>query len=117
MGKIIYRVSASAFQDGTEMEPADLVYPYALAFRWGEGGPSRPTFDPHIAAATRLLRDRLAGVRVLRVDERELQIADLTFRYRSPVVEVHLNSLSADAGGERAASPRHGARCPGTCWR
>ena len=96
MGKIVYRVSASAFQDGTEMEPADLVYPYALAFRWGEGGPGRPTFDPHIAAATRLLRDRLAGVRVLRVDERELQIADLTFRYRSPVVEVHLNSLSAD---------------------
>ncbi len=96
MGKIVYRVSASVFQDGTEMEPADLVYPYALAFRWGEGGPGRPTFDPHIAAATRLLRDRLAGVRVLRVDERELPIADLTFRYRSPVVEVHLNSLSAD---------------------
>ena len=63
MGKIVYRVSASAFQDGTEMEPADLVYPYALAFRWGEGGPAGATFDPHIAAATRLLRERLAGVR------------------------------------------------------
>jgi hypothetical protein len=33
---------------------------------------------------------------VLRVEERELAIADLTFRYRSPVVEVHLNGLSGD---------------------
>jgi len=105
MGKIIYRVSASAFQDGTEMEPADLLYPYVLAFRWGEGGPGRPTFDPYIAAATRLLRDRLAGVRVLRVDERELAIADLTFRYRSPVVEVHLNSLSADEDENALIAP------------
>src|SRR6185503_15991084 len=105
MGKIVYRVSASAFQDGSEMEPADLVYPYALAFRWGEGGPGRPTFDPHIAAATRLLRDRLAGVRVLRVEERELAIADLTFRYRSPVVEVHLNGLSADEDENALIAP------------
>ncbi len=105
MGKLVYRVSASAFQDGSEMEPADLLYPYALAFRWGDGGPGRPTFDPHIAAATRLLRDRLAGVRVLRVDERELAIADLTFRYRSPVVEVHLNSLSADEDENALIAP------------
>jgi hypothetical protein len=105
MGKLVYRVSASAFQDGSEMEPADLLYPYALAFRWGEGGPGRPTFDPHIAAATRLLRDRLAGVRVLRVDERELAIADLTFRYRSPVVEVHLNGLSADEDENALIAP------------
>jgi len=105
MGKIVYRVSASAFQDGSEMEPADLVYPYALAFRWGEGGPGRPTFDPHIAAATRLLRERLAGVRVLRVEERELAIADLTFRYRSPVVEVHLNGLSADEDENALIAP------------
>ena len=105
MGKLVYRLSASAFQDGSEMEPADLLYPYALAFRWGDGGPGRPTFDPHIAATTRLLRDRLAGVRVLRVDERELAIADLTFRYRSPVVEVHLDSLSADEDENALIAP------------
>jgi hypothetical protein len=96
MGRIVYRVSASAFQDGTEMQPADLLYPFALAFRWGEGGPGRRPSIPTFAAATRLLRERLAGVRVLRVEERELAIADLTFRYRSPVVEVHLNGLSGD---------------------
>ena len=87
------------------MQPADLLYPFALAFRWGEGGPGRATFDPHIAAATRLLRERLAGVRVLRVEERELAIADLTFRYRSPVVEVHLNGLWAIT--TRTRSSRH----------
>jgi hypothetical protein len=112
MGKIVYRVSASAFQDGSEMEPADLLYPYALAFRWGEGGPGRPTFDPHIAAATRLLRDRLAGVRVLRVDERELAIADLTFRYRSPFE----GTSTASPGRERAHRPAVELGAPAS-WR
>ena len=35
-GKVTYKVLASAFHDGSEMEPADFLYPYALALRWGE---------------------------------------------------------------------------------
>jgi hypothetical protein len=77
--KLTYKLAASAFQDGTEMEPADLLYPYALAFRWGEGEANGPTFDPDIATATKLLRARLAGVRIVRVEQRSLQLADLTF--------------------------------------
>ncbi len=96
VAKLTYKLAASAFQDGTQMEPADLLYPYALAFRWGEGEANGPTFDPDIAAATALLRARLAGVRIVRVEERSLQLADLTFSYRSPVVEVYLNSLASD---------------------
>ena len=34
--KVTYKVLASAFHDGSEMEPADFLYPYALALRWGE---------------------------------------------------------------------------------
>jgi hypothetical protein len=96
VAKLTYKLAASAFQDGTEMEPADLLYPYALAFRWGEGDASGPTFDPEIAAATALLRARLTGVRIVRVEKRSLQLADLTFDYRSPVAEVYLNSLASD---------------------
>jgi hypothetical protein len=93
MGKVTYRLAASAFQDATEPEPADLLYPYALAFRWGVRGGE--VFDPDVAAATKLLRERLAGVRILRQEQRTLALADLTFTYRSPVVEVYLNRMSS----------------------
>ena len=93
MGKVTYRLAASAFQDATETEAADLLYPYALAFRWGVRGGE--VFDPDVAAATKLLRERLAGVRILRQEQRTLALADLTFTYRSPVVEVYLNRMSS----------------------
>jgi hypothetical protein len=93
MAKVTYRVIASSFHDGTEMEAADLLYPYALAFRWGAGADG--ALDPDIAAATRLLREGLKGVRIVRTEERTLQLADLTFTYRSPIVEVYLDSLDA----------------------
>ena len=92
VAKLTYKLSASAFQDGTEMDAADFLYPYAIAFRWGEGEAN----DPDIAAATKLLRARLAGVRLVRVEKRSLQLADLTFNYRSPIVEVYLNSAASD---------------------
>ena len=103
-GKFTYRVSASAFQDGTDMEAVDLLYPYALAYRWGAAQGSE-IFDPEVAAATQRLRDRLAGVRVVRVDERALQVADLTFTYHNPIVEVYLNGLSADAQDDALIAP------------
>jgi hypothetical protein len=95
MAKLSYRVAVSAFQDGTEMETADLLYPYALAYRWGHAEGSA-TFDPEVAAATKRLRERLAGVRVVRVDLRSIALADLTFTYRYPLVEVYLNARSRD---------------------
>src|SRR5262249_25555686 len=73
--KVTYRVLASSFQDGAEMETADLLYAYAVAFRWGEGGPGAATFDPQVAAATVHLRERLRGVRVVRVEESTLALA------------------------------------------
>lgn len=96
IAKVTYRVLASSFHDGSEMEPADLLYPYALAFRWGSGDASGPHFDPEIAAATRMTRERLKGVRIIRVEESALTIADKTFNYRRPVIEAYLDSLPSD---------------------
>jgi hypothetical protein len=96
---VSYRVLASAFHDGSEMEAADLLYPYAFAFRWGAGkaeAAERAAFDPEVAAATTLMRERLRGIRVVRVEEKSLQIADLTFNYRIPIVEVYLDNITAD---------------------
>jgi hypothetical protein len=94
--KVTFRAAASAFHDGSEMEPVDLLYPYALAYRWGSGEPDGTVFDPEIAAATALMRERLRGVRIIRVEESTLAIADLTFAYRSPIVEVYLNDVPSD---------------------
>ncbi|MBR0784825.1 hypothetical protein [Bradyrhizobium iriomotense] len=96
MAKALYRLSASNFSDGSVMEPADLLYPYALAFRWGTGGHDAATHDPDIAAATRLMRERLRGVKLVRVEETSRSIADQTFTYRSPIIEVYLDNLTFD---------------------
>jgi hypothetical protein len=105
MARMTFRVSASAFHDGTEMTSADLFYPYALAIRWGSGDSKSATFDPEIAAATQLMRERLRAVRVVKVEERTLQLADLTFHYRSPVVEVYLDDLSSDEDERALVAP------------
>jgi hypothetical protein len=102
--KVVYRVLAGGFHDGTEMEPADLLYPYALAFRWG-GGNANGVFDSDIAAATRLMRERLRGVRVARVEETKVTLADLTFTYKSPIVEVYLDDLSSDGQSGATLAP------------
>jgi len=96
MAKVLYRLSASNFSDGSVMEPADLLYPYALAFRWGAGGRDAATHDPEIAAATRLIRERLRGVKLVRVEETSRLFADQTFTYRSPIIEVYLDNLAFD---------------------
>ena len=46
------------------METADLIYPYAFAYRWGSS-PAAATFDAEVSATTSLMRDRLKGVRVI----------------------------------------------------
>jgi hypothetical protein len=92
--KVTYRVLAAASHDGSEMEAADLLYPYALAVRWGSGA-ANGVFDPEIAAATRLMRERLRGVRMVSVEESTLRLADLVFTYHSPIVEVYLDALPA----------------------
>lgn len=84
--RVVYAVRTSAFHDGTVMTPADVLYPFVFAFRWG--GPDQG--DPHVQRATALLRAHLAGVRLTRIEERTVTVADLVFRWRDPVVEVYL---------------------------
>jgi hypothetical protein len=102
--KITYRVLASAFHDGSEMETADLLYPYALAFRWGAGD-TNDVFDPEIARATWLMRERLRGVRMVRVEESTLRLADLAFTYHSPIVEVYLDAFPSDDHESATVAP------------
>jgi hypothetical protein len=94
--RIDYRVRNSKFHDGTVMSVADVLYAYAFAAAWGTGDGA----DPGLAAATALARERLRGVRVLRVDTETLAFGADQLRYDVPVVEVYLD---ASADGEAAA--------------
>jgi len=96
MGKVTYRVLASPYQDETAMEAADLLYPFALAFRWGAEDDRAGRFDPAIAAATRLMRERLRGAKIVKVEETKLRDGEVTFTHRTVIVDVYLDDLAHD---------------------
>jgi hypothetical protein len=104
--KITYRIRASAFHDNTRMTPADAVYAYIFAARWGDnrqqGGQA---YDPVVDAATALLRRALAGFKVVKVDSEVKKYSDITFTYVVPVIEVYLDSVPLDAQQVAAVAP------------
>ena len=94
--RIIYRVRNSDFHDGTPMNVADLLYAYAFAAAWGTG----KTADPGVAQATALARERLKGLRLMRVETETLAFGEDVLRYEVPVIEVYVDA----ATGSDAAS-------------
>jgi hypothetical protein len=98
--RIAYRVRNSAFHDGTSMAVADLFYAYAFAAAWGAGDAA----DPGVAQATALARERLKGVRLLRVETETLACGEDKLRYEVPVIEVYLDAAS-DGDAATVAPP------------
>lgn len=89
---LTYRLLASAFHDGTRMSPADLVYPYVLAFRWGARGPAgEATYDPYVGRATAVVRERLAGFRLRGVERNVWGFGEIRLVREMPKVEVYLS--------------------------
>jgi len=96
--RITYRLLASTFHDGTQLSTADLLYPYIFAYRWGaKSGQNDTTFDPVIAAATALIRDRLVGVKVMRVERTVVKFGDIVVPKETPVIQVYVNDTSPDS--------------------
>lgn len=96
--KVTYRVNASLFQDGSHTQVSDLLYAYVFAFRWGEKlNADDPAYDPAIEAATQLMRERLVGIRVVKVESKTTQLApDVKYTRETPVVEVYLKHGRGD---------------------
>jgi len=91
--KVLYEVVASPYLDGSETEMADLLYPFAFAYRWGAGESREPAIEPMLA----MLRDRLAGVKPLRVETAVKSIAPgLDVVQKTPVIEVYLRDAPGD---------------------
>ena len=104
--KVVYRLWGSAAHDNTRVSPADAVYPYVFAARWGTVR-AQPgvEYDPAVDAATQTARQALAGFRVVKVDSEVRRYADITFTYVVPVVEVYLNAASPDPEVLAALAP------------
>jgi hypothetical protein len=104
--KVVYRLWASAAHDNTRVGPADAIYPYVFAARWGTPrAKAGLEYDPAVDAATRAGRQALAGVRVVKVDSEVRRYSDITFTYVVPVIEVYLNSDATDPQELAALAP------------
>lgn len=103
--RLTYRLLTSAFHDGTRMTLADLLYPYAFAFRWGVPGARDASYDPVVDRDTALLRQRLAGVRVVRVDRSTKGFGEIRLVQEMPVVEVYLTATLGDPEQLAALAP------------
>ncbi|HEU5393436.1 MAG TPA: hypothetical protein VFV36_01410, partial [Candidatus Methylomirabilis sp.] len=93
--KIRYRVVLSPFHDGTRMSPADVLYPLVFAYRWSARDPQDTlAYDPSVAAATTLLRERLAGLRVVGTEQEITEFGELKVMREILIIEVYLHSTS-----------------------
>jgi hypothetical protein len=104
--KLTYRGLMSDFHDGTPMAVADLLYPYSMAVRWGTRGSANPlVYDSFIDGATAVMRTKLAGVKVLRVEQEAKGIGELKLTQQVPVIEIYLNDISPDFPHIAAVAP------------
>jgi len=105
--KVTYEVLASPFEDGTEQGVAGILYPYAFLYRWGaRASGSDRAGEPHLAAAFATLEGRLAGLRVVRVEETRHVIAEaLEVVTKTPIVEVYLRAAPGDERQVAALAP------------
>ena len=104
--KIVYKALSSPFHDGTWTAVADLLYPYIFSYRWGvRTSQNDETYDPLIEKSTALIRNRLAGFRVLRVDEVSRGFGQLKLVFQMPVIEVYLNAALGDPQQTASLAP------------
>jgi hypothetical protein len=105
--KVTYEVLASPFDDGTEQTVADVLYPYAFLYRWGaKAERSDEIREPRLNATFTTLEERLAGIKVVRVDETKHQIAEgMEIVTKTPVVEVYLRDAPGDERQVAALAP------------
>jgi hypothetical protein len=104
--KLTYRGLLSDFHDGTPMAVADLLYPYSMAVRWGTHRSAHPlAYDSFIDGATAVMRAKLAGVRVLGVEQEPKGFGELKLSQQVPVIEIYLNDISPDFPHIAAVAP------------
>ncbi len=105
--KVVYEVLASPFEDGTEQTVADLLYPFTFAYRWGaKAGPDGNAREPRLEPVLEAMQERLAGLKLVRVDETKHAVAEgLEVITKTPVLEVYLRDAPGDERQVAALAP------------
>jgi hypothetical protein len=106
--KLMYRLLGSAFHDGTHITPADLLYAYMFAFRWGARSEAEAAhYDPAIDAATAPMRNRLAGIRIVGTDtkSKSFRVGDFEYVRELFIVEVFAEMPPGDPEQDAAVAP------------
>ena len=103
--KVTYRLWASAAHDNTRVTPADALYPYSFAARWGTRHAGAGDYDPAVDVATATMRQAVAAVRLVGVESEVRRYSDITFTYVIPVIEVYLKSALPDPEELAALAP------------
>jgi hypothetical protein len=107
--RLRYRVLGSAFHDGTRSTMADLLYPFVVAYRWGQAGaPGQVAGDAGVATATAVLRQHLAGLRPAGTETRIRAYDDVRFVDTIHSVDVYLRGVGPEAPGLGAVAPPWG---------
>jgi hypothetical protein len=105
--KIEYEVLGSPFGDGSNFQVADLIYPFAFTYRWGSrAGVPGNAYEPRLAATFSAIEQRLAGIRVIRVERTKHAIAEgMEVLQETPIVEVYLRNAPGDERQVSALAP------------
>lgn len=106
--RLSYGAMASPFHDGTAMTAADLLYPFAMAYRWGASAQAAGAApDPAIATATALVRRSLLGLKFAGTDptSRTIRFGDLVYARARLMVDVYLAVPADDVGAAAVLAP------------
>ena len=105
--KIEYEVLGSPFEDASNFQLADLIYPFAFTYRWGsKAGTPENAHEPRLAATFSAIQQRLAGIRLVRVEKTKHAIAEgMEVLQETPVVEVYLRNAPGDERQVAALAP------------
>ena len=105
--KVVYEILASPFDDGAEMEVADLIYPFVFAYRWGtRAGAGDDVREPRLEATLDAMQARLAGFKMVRVERTKHAIAEgFEIVQKTPVLEVYLRHVPVDERQVAALTP------------
>jgi hypothetical protein len=105
--KVVYDVLASPFEDGSEMDTADVIYPFVFAHRWGaKANANKDSHEPRLAPTLDAMQERLAGLKIVRIERTKHVIAEnWEILQKIPIVEVYLRDVPHDQLQVAAMAP------------